>query len=106
MTLLLIFVVLLFLYSIVSSRLDRTVITAPIVFTTAGILTVSVFMPMIQNADRSEKFFLTLAEVGLVLLLFSDAFKTDLNVLRSFRSLPVRLLSVGMLLTILLGMGA
>ena len=32
MTLLLIFVVLLFLYSLVSARLDRTVITAPIVF--------------------------------------------------------------------------
>jgi NhaP-type Na+/H+ or K+/H+ antiporter len=38
-----------------------------------------------------------------VLLLFTDASRTDLQVLKNIRSLPVRLLSTGMLLTILLG---
>jgi NhaP-type Na+/H+ or K+/H+ antiporter len=38
-----------------------------------------------------------------VLLLFTDASRTDLNVLRSIRNLPVRLLTTGMLLTIMLG---
>ena len=47
--------------------------------------------------------FLRVAEVGLVLLLFTDASRTDLHVLKSIRNLPVRLLSTGMLLTILLG---
>ena len=47
--------------------------------------------------------FLRLAEVGLVLLLFTDASRTDLRVLRSIGTLPGRLLSTGMLLTILLG---
>jgi NhaP-type Na+/H+ or K+/H+ antiporter len=47
--------------------------------------------------------FLRLAETGLVLLLFSDASHTDLNVLRSITQLPVRLLSVGLPLTIALG---
>jgi sodium/hydrogen antiporter len=43
------------------------------------------------------------AEVGLVLLLFPDASHTDLRVLNNIRNLPVRLLSIGMLLTIVLG---
>jgi NhaP-type Na+/H+ or K+/H+ antiporter len=38
-----------------------------------------------------------------VLLLFTDASRTELRVLRNIRELPARLLSVGMLLTILLG---
>ena len=41
--------------------------------------------------------------MGLVLLLFTDASKINLNSLRSIRNLPIRLLSFGMLLTIFLG---
>jgi len=44
-----------------------------------------------------------LAEIGLVLLLFTDASRTDTTVLRCIGNLAVRLLSVGMLLTILFG---
>ena len=44
-----------------------------------------------------------LAEIGLVLLLFTDASRTDLKVLRDIRALPARLLSIGMLFTIVLG---
>ena len=47
--------------------------------------------------------FLHVAELGLVLLLFTDASRTNLQVLRGMSNLPVRLLSTGMLLTILLG---
>ena len=46
---------------------------------------------------------LRIAEVGLVLLLFTDASRTDLRVLKNIRNLPARLLSTGMLLTLLLG---
>jgi len=38
MTLLAIFIALVFLHSLVSGRLERTVVTAPILFTTAGLL--------------------------------------------------------------------
>ena len=38
-----------------------------------------------------------------MLLLFTDASQTDLTVLRSIETLPGRLLSAGMLLTVLLG---
>ena len=46
---------------------------------------------------------LHIAEMGLVFLLFTDASRTDLKVLRSIYNLPTRLLSGGMLLTLLLG---
>lgn len=97
-----IFVAVLFLYSLVSQRLDRTVFTAPIVFTLAGML-MSFAWEHVMQAGMNPQVFLRLAEIGLVLLLFTDASHTDLNVLRSITYLPARLLSVGLLLTIALG---
>lgn len=103
MLLISIFIVLIFLHSLVSSRLERTVVTAPIVFTTIGALAVFL-LPASPDREGGHHFFLSIAELGLVLLLFSDAYRTDLCVLKSFRNLPARLLSTGMLLTILLGL--
>ncbi|MFZ0711590.1 MAG: cation:proton antiporter [Terrimicrobiaceae bacterium] len=96
------FVSLLFLYSLASRRLERTIVTAPIVFTVAGMLMFPA-LPEIQRAGVDRSILLHLAEIGLVLLLFTDASCTNLSVLRSVGNLPVRLLSIGMLLTILLG---
>ena len=102
MMLLSVFVALVFLHSLVSARLARTIVTAPIVFTVAGMLAFGV-LPEFRESEHSLEVFLQVAEVGLVLLLFSDASRTPLGVLRRIRELPTRLLSVGMLLTILLG---
>src|SRR5664280_2495578 len=96
------FVSLLFLYSLASRRLEQTIITAPIVFTAAGMLTYPALQRILGTVVNSE-IFLGLAEVGLVMLLFTDASRTDLNVLRSIRNLPARLLSTGLLLSLLLG---
>jgi sodium/hydrogen antiporter len=99
--LLAVFIALLFVFGLISSRLERTAVTAPIFFTLAGILT----YPAVNTAAGRQEahWFLELAEIGLVLLLFTDASRTDLKILRNIRELPARLLSVGMLLTILLG---
>jgi len=102
MTLISIFIGLLFLYSLVSARMERTILTAPMVFTAAGILS-SLLLPGLRELKTSAGTFLWTAEVGLVLLLFTDASRTNLQLLNSLRNLPVRLLSTGMLLTILLG---
>ncbi len=99
--LLVLFIGLLFVVSLISGRLEKTIITAPIVFTLAGMLVFPAGIAAPARLDSSG--FLTLAEIGLVLLLFTDASRTDLKVLRSIRELPARLLSAGMLLTILLG---
>ncbi len=69
--LLAVFIGLLFVYSLVSARLEKTIITAPIVFTLAGIV---VFFTMEPAGGRLDTgVFLLLAEIGLVLLLFTDA---------------------------------
>ena len=93
---------LIFVYGLVSGWLERTVLTSPIVFTAAGIVLLIV-APQLGEKPGSVSILLRVAEAGLVLLLFTDASRTDLKVLKSIRNLPVRLLSVGMLLTILLG---
>lgn len=103
MTLLAIFLALLFAYSLLSRRIERTPLTAAIVFTAAGAL-VAVAMPdALGAAGEGRSALLALAEIGLVLLLFTDASRTDLGVLRRIRALPVRLLGPGLLLTIALG---
>ncbi len=102
MTLIAIYCTLIFLYSLVSKRLERTVITAPILFTAAGGVAL-LLIPELRGRDYNFKLLLQVAEIGLVLLLFTDASKTDLAILKSIRNLPLRLLSTGMLLTIVLG---
>ena len=102
MTLLAIFIALVFRHSLISGRLERTVVTAPIVFTAAGML-VLLLLPELRERKSNPEVFLRIAELGLALLLFTDASHTNLQVLKSIRNLPVRLLSTGMLMTILLG---
>lgn len=76
--------------------------TAPIVFTVVGFMAVEI-AEFGGGSEGGLELFLTVAEIGLVLLLFTDASRTDLGILRNIRALPVRLLSTGMLLTIFLG---
>ena len=102
MTIIAVFVTLAFLYSLVSRGLERSVITAPIVFTLAGIL-LSLNFQGVHDLELQREDLLRLAEIGLVLLLFTDATHINLKTLRSRERLPLRLLSIGMLLTILLG---
>jgi NhaP-type Na+/H+ or K+/H+ antiporter len=102
MPLFIIFICLVFVYVILSGRLERTVITAPILFTLTGILIVTFFPDLLELATGISNFLL-LAEIGLVMTLFTDATQVNLKILRSNSYLPVRLLGIGMLLTILLG---
>jgi NhaP-type Na+/H+ or K+/H+ antiporter len=102
MTLIPVFILLLFIYSLLSRRLERTVVTAPILFTLGGIA-LGVIHPQLPELHLNREMLLTLAEVGLVLLLFTDATHINLKTLPSKERIPLRLLSIGMLLTILLG---
>jgi sodium/hydrogen antiporter len=102
MMLLAVFIGLVFLYSLISGWIEQTILTAPIVFTAAG-FGCYLAMAEFHLQEGSQEVFLRLSEIGLVLLLFTDASRTDLRVLRNIRNLPARLLSTGMLLTLLLG---
>jgi sodium/hydrogen antiporter len=103
MTIIGIFILLVFAYSLVSRRLERTVLTGPIFFTVAGMLTIF-FLPGEHKPGDGQELLLRLAEVGLVMTLFTDATSVNLRAFRGNRNLPLRLLSGGMLLTILLGL--
>jgi len=96
------FVLTVFLYSLVSRRLESTVITAPILFTLAGMLLYRL-PPAFTDPELKRQGFLLVAEIGLVMTLFTDAAHINLKSLTASRSLPTRLLTTGMLLTILLG---
>ncbi len=74
---------LLFVYSLMSGRLDGTIVTAPMVFTAAGMLAFPVVKAVINTGVDAKIFFFGLAEVGLVMLLFTDASQTNLTVLLS-----------------------
>ena len=97
-----VFILVLFGYALVSRRLERTILTAPMVFTVAGMVMFP-FLPDLLEAGFNVNVFLRLAEIGLVMLLFTDASRADFGVLRSIQNLPIRLLTTGLLLTIILG---
>ena len=89
-------------FGLISGRLAKTVITPPMVFVTFGLLVGLVFLGVI-HLDIDAPVVHTLAEATLVLVLFTDALRIDFNVLRKHYHLPLRLLAIGMPLTIVLG---
>ncbi|MFV0490728.1 MAG: cation:proton antiporter [Pseudorhodobacter sp.] len=103
MVVLVIFVLLVFCYSLISNQVARTRLTAPIIFTLAGIIT-GIPGPDVQNYQFTVEIFLTIAELGLVLLLFTDGSRVSFEFRGGLRSIPGRLLSTGMLLSIVLGL--
>ena len=93
---------LLFGYGMLSARLERFDVTAPIVFVLAGVLlTHGPLTPLgITPSNGTVK---VLAEATLVLVLFSDASRVGLRDLRADAGLCLRLLGIGLPLTIGLG---
>jgi NhaP-type Na+/H+ or K+/H+ antiporter len=89
-------------YAACSRRLDRTPVTAAIFFVSAGLVFGSKGLGWIDIGAGSETVRL-LAESTLTLVLFADASRIDLGALRREYLVPVRLLGIGLPLTILAG---
>ena len=101
---LVIFAVFILIYSSIAEAVERTWISGAIIFTAFGLLIGPVGLDLISfKADREA--IRTLVELTLALVLFTDAAGADMGVLIKFKKLPVRLLLVGLPLTILLGFG-
>jgi len=98
-----IFAALVFAYSLIARPVERFA-TAPIVFTCVG-FALAMLVPEFRADDYNLEQFLWVAEAGLVLLLFSGAARTNLDLLRQIQRFPARLLGPGLLLTIFLGAG-
>ncbi len=90
------------LFGLVSRRVEGTPITAPMVFVGAGMLSGSSALGWLE-IEPSNELVLVLAEITLVLVLFSDAARIKLRALRRNASLPGRLLVIGFPLTIAAG---
>jgi NhaP-type Na+/H+ or K+/H+ antiporter len=89
-------------FAALSRRLERTVLTAPIVFVTCGYLAGGDVFGWI-NLHVGSSGVRALAEVTLSLMLFVDASRIDIGALRREIGLPVRLLGIGLPLTIAAG---
>ena len=92
-------------YALVSRRLERTVVSAPMAFVAAGILAGPDVLGLVDLEVTHGTAF-HVAELALALVLFADAARIDLRSLRGNASLPGRLLGIGMPATIALGMAA
>lgn len=91
-----------FLWALVSARLTRADVTAPIVFVSVGVLLAGVGL---VDASTTPETVRPLVEVTLVWVLFSDAARISARDLRRDLAVYVRLLGVGLPVTVLVGWG-
>ncbi len=92
----------LLLYSLVSGRLTGTILTAPLIFIVFGFALGSGGFNL-AAVDVEHSAIHVIAEITLILVLFTDAARIDLNRVRQDHNLPVRMLIVGLPLTIAVG---
>src|SRR5918992_731018 len=99
---LLVLALVVFVFGLVSRRLEGTLLTAPIAFVAAGFVFGSAVLGLVEFG-LDEHTVLLVGEIALAIVLFTDASRINLSVLRQNRGLPLRLLGLGMPLTIALG---
>jgi NhaP-type Na+/H+ or K+/H+ antiporter len=92
-----------FVWGTVSARLERLDMTAPIVFTAAGWLLTHGPLAVL-GIEPSSEVVKALAEATLALVLFTDASRVGLHELKTDVGPCLRLLGIGLPLTIILGM--
>ena len=88
-----------------SRALTGVNVSAPMVFVAVGILCGPQVFGFVDFDPEGESSLLV-AEVALVVVLFADASRSNLTLLRSDENLPARLLTIGMPLTIAAGTAA
>jgi NhaP-type Na+/H+ or K+/H+ antiporter len=89
-------------FAAISGRIAGTPITGAMVFAAVGLLFGSEALGMVELAPAGETVKL-LAEATLAMVLFADASRIDVRVLRAELSVPARLLGIGLPLTLLAG---
>lgn len=92
-----------FIYSLFTKAISKTILTLPIIFMAIGYLC-AVPLEMAAEPETLDEGARLLAEITLVLVLFSDASHVRFMSLRQYVNVPARMLIVGLPLTIGLGM--
>jgi NhaP-type Na+/H+ or K+/H+ antiporter len=102
MTDLVFFLLVVFIFSLLSRRIEGTVVTPPMLFVFAGMLLGPEVLGFSQGSFQSKPM-LVLGEIALALLLFTDAVHVGRHLPEAGPKLAGRLLGIGMPLTIGLG---
>lgn len=98
----LIFASFILIYSLIAKRLEKTVISGPFLTIIVGILIGPLVLNLVNLRVGIEGYRI-IAELSLALVLFNDAANTNMRELVKNVSIPVRLLLIGLPLTIALG---
>jgi len=93
-----------FVYSLVAGRVERSVISGPMVFVISGFLLGPSVLGWLSGNAASEDL-RSMANLTLAVVLFNDASGANLSVLKSQIRIPSRLLLLGLPGSILLGFG-
>ncbi len=93
------------LFGLISGRVRNSAITPPMVFVTLGIVAGQYLLNTVQ-VPIGNGFIHILAEFTLVLILFTDAARIDLSLLKRQHELPIRMLTLGLPLSIIFGTAA
>ncbi|MDA8746664.1 cation:proton antiporter [Litoreibacter sp.] len=91
-----------FIYSLLTNAITKTIITLPIIFMSVGYLS-SRPIEMLADPEILDEGKRLIAEITLVLVLFSDASRVRFAQLRRSFALPSRMLIIGLPLTVALG---
>lgn len=83
------------IYALFSAKLENSSLTPPMLFTAVGLALGPAGLGLVR-LDIDEPYFKLLAEVTLVLVLFTDASRINLSLMRRSYPLPLRLLSLGL----------
>ena len=100
---LLFFLLMFFIVAVISRRIDKLPVSAQMIFIFSGIL-IGWFVTGFINVTEPpvSTIILLIAEIALVLVLFTDASRVNLASIK-WNSLETRLLSIGLILTIVMG---
>ncbi|NIY73766.1 hypothetical protein HCZ30_15155 [Marivivens donghaensis] len=90
------------LYALISGKADKKSFTGPIAFTVFGLVVGAGLLDLIDIPIHNEALN-TLAEITLVVTLFCDAARIDVTKLSREHNLPIKLLALGLPMTMALG---
>ena len=89
-------------FGLFSKKLSSAIVTPPMLFVAAGFVLSEQILGVV-HFELDHELLKLLLEITLVLVLFSDAARIDLKRLRYQHKIPLRMLLIGMPLTILVG---
>lgn len=87
--------VFIFLYSILSGRLERTVVSGPMIFVAAGFIMGPAVLGWFPGEEPQQSLRL-LADLTLALFLFIDSANANLRTLGHHKAIPARMLLIGL----------